>query len=157
MPFAVIGGIVALFVGGMYLSVPAAVGFIAVFGVAVLNGVVLVTYINQLRERGRDPHEAAFEAVKRARTHLHITDSGHDRRPASIGSRGRSSLVLNTQIHVVVDGTSVVNGVAALRSIQSGSIESIRILTAREATTVYGTAGGNGVIAVSTSSLVARR
>ncbi len=99
----------------------------------------------------------AFEAVKRARTHLDITDSGHDRRPASIGSRGRSSLVLNTQVHVVVDGTSVVNGVAALRSIQSGSIESIRILTAREATTVYGTAGGNGVIAVSTSSLVARR
>lgn len=61
VPFAVIGGIVALFVSGMYLSVPAAVGFIAVFGVAVLNGVVLVSYINQLRERGM----ARLEAVRR--------------------------------------------------------------------------------------------
>lgn len=40
LPFALIGGIVALFVSGMYLSVPASIGFIALFGVAVLNGVV---------------------------------------------------------------------------------------------------------------------
>jgi len=52
VPFAVIGGIFALLISGLYLSVPAAVGFIAVFGVAVLNGVVLVAYINQLREKG---------------------------------------------------------------------------------------------------------
>ena len=49
VPFALIGGIVALFVSRQYLSVPASVGFIALFGVAVLNGVVLVSYINQLR------------------------------------------------------------------------------------------------------------
>ena len=49
VPFAMIGGIVALFVTRQYLSVPASVGFIALFGVAVLNGVVLVTYINQVR------------------------------------------------------------------------------------------------------------
>ncbi len=58
VPFAVIGGIVALYVSGLYLSVPAAVGFIAVFGVAVLNGNVLVAYINQLRQAGYATEEA---------------------------------------------------------------------------------------------------
>jgi cobalt-zinc-cadmium resistance protein CzcA len=52
VPFALIGGIVALVVTRQYLSVPASVGFIALFGVAVLNGVVLVSYINQLRAEG---------------------------------------------------------------------------------------------------------
>ncbi|MGM0633371.1 MAG: efflux RND transporter permease subunit, partial [Pseudomonadota bacterium] len=52
VPFAITGGIFALLVSGLYLSVPAAVGFIAVFGVAVQNGVVLVSYINRLREQG---------------------------------------------------------------------------------------------------------
>jgi len=52
IPFALIGGIVSLWGSGQYLSVPAAVGFIALFGVAVLNGVVLVTYINQMRIEG---------------------------------------------------------------------------------------------------------
>jgi cobalt-zinc-cadmium resistance protein CzcA len=58
VPFATIGGVVALWIGGLYLSVPAAVGFIAVFGVAVLNGNVLVEYINQLRDSGMDTFEA---------------------------------------------------------------------------------------------------
>lgn len=58
VPFALIGGIVALFVTGQYLSVPASVGFIALFGVAVLNGVVLVTYIKQLRDDGMGIGEA---------------------------------------------------------------------------------------------------
>lgn len=58
IPFATIGGIVALWLGGLYLSVPAAVGFIAVFGVAVLNGNVLVEYINDLRRRGMEMGEA---------------------------------------------------------------------------------------------------
>ena len=58
VPFATIGGIVALWLGGLYVSVPAAVGFIAVFGVAVLNGNVLVEYINQLRDRGMEMFEA---------------------------------------------------------------------------------------------------
>jgi cobalt-zinc-cadmium resistance protein CzcA len=65
VPFAVIGGIVALFVSGMFLSVPAAVGFIAVFGVAVLNGVVMVSYINQLRERGMEMKEAVLTGAER--------------------------------------------------------------------------------------------
>lgn len=58
IPFALIGGIVALLVSRQYLSVPASVGFIALFGVAVLNGVVLVTYINQMREEGLPLREA---------------------------------------------------------------------------------------------------
>jgi cobalt-zinc-cadmium resistance protein CzcA len=52
VPFSVVGGILALLVSGQNLSVPAAIGFIAVFGVAMLNGVVLVAYLIQLREEG---------------------------------------------------------------------------------------------------------
>ena len=58
LPFAMIGGIFGLYVSGQYLSVPASVGFIALFGVAVLNGVVLVSYINKLREDGMELNEA---------------------------------------------------------------------------------------------------
>lgn len=58
LPFATIGGIAGLWVSGQYLSVPASVGFIALFGVAVLNGVVLVSYINKLREDGMELTEA---------------------------------------------------------------------------------------------------
>jgi len=61
VPLALIGGIAGLFITGEYLSVPAAVGFIALFGIAVLNGVVLVSYINQLRERGARLHDAVVE------------------------------------------------------------------------------------------------
>ena len=52
IPFALIGGIVALVVGNFNLSVSASVGFIALFGVAVLNGVVMVSYFNELRREG---------------------------------------------------------------------------------------------------------
>ena len=58
VPFATIGGLVALFISGQYLSVPSAIGFIAVFGVAMLNGIVLVSFINELRERGLSVAEA---------------------------------------------------------------------------------------------------
>ena len=58
LPLALVGGILGLYISGQYLSVPAAVGFIALFGVAVLNGVVLVTYINQLRQHGHRLQEA---------------------------------------------------------------------------------------------------
>ena len=52
LPFASIGGVIALFVSGEYISVPASVGFIALWGIAVLNGVVLVSCIRKLREDG---------------------------------------------------------------------------------------------------------
>ncbi len=58
LPFALIGGIVSLYVSGQYLSVPASVGFVVLFGVAVLNGLVLVSRISQLREEGHDLQEA---------------------------------------------------------------------------------------------------
>lgn len=52
VPLALIGGIFALAISGEYMSVPASVGFIALLGIAVLNGVVLVSYFNQLRDNG---------------------------------------------------------------------------------------------------------
>ncbi len=58
LPFASIGGIAALYFSGEYLSVPASVGFIALWGIAVLNGVVLVSYIRGLREAGMLQREA---------------------------------------------------------------------------------------------------
>jgi len=62
VPLALIGGVLGLFITGEYLSVPASVGFIALFGIAVQNGLVLVTYINQLRQDGAEAHEAVMEA-----------------------------------------------------------------------------------------------
>jgi len=58
LPFALIGGVFALYFSGLYLSVPASVGFIVLFGVAVLNGVVLVSHIAQLRQEGVSLDEA---------------------------------------------------------------------------------------------------
>ena len=64
VPFALIGGIVGLFITGQYLSVPSAIGFIAVFGVAMLNGIVLVAFMNEQRERyGRSLCEAVRAAA----------------------------------------------------------------------------------------------
>ncbi len=67
VPFATIGGIIALYISGFNLSVPAAIGFIAVFGIATLNGVVLVSYIRQMLDEGHN----IDEAIKRA-THLRL-------------------------------------------------------------------------------------
>ncbi len=58
VPFATIGGLLALFVTGQYVSVPSAIGFITVFGVAMLNGIVLISFINELREKGLSVEEA---------------------------------------------------------------------------------------------------
>ena len=68
IPFALIGGIVALVLGEFNLSVSASVGFIALFGVAVLNGVVMVSYFNELRREGMKVADAVIEgAVLRLR------------------------------------------------------------------------------------------
>jgi len=64
LPFASLGGIVAMFFSGEYLSVPASVGFIALWGIAVLNGVVLVSYIRDLRTGGMAVAEAVIEGAK---------------------------------------------------------------------------------------------
>lgn len=65
VPFALVGGILALWVSGEYLSVPASVGFIALLGIAVLNGLVLVSYYNELLEAGMPLSKVVFEGAKR--------------------------------------------------------------------------------------------
>ncbi|WP_423459498.1 efflux RND transporter permease subunit [Ottowia sp. VDI28] len=65
IPFALVGGVIALWVTGEYLSVPASVGFIALLGIAVLNGLVLVSYFNQLRAEGLDPLACVVQGAKR--------------------------------------------------------------------------------------------
>ena len=65
IPFALIGGVFALLLAGEYLSVPAAVGFIALLGIAVLNGLVLISYFNQLRAQGMPLARVVIEGSKR--------------------------------------------------------------------------------------------
>jgi cobalt-zinc-cadmium resistance protein CzcA len=62
VPLALIGGVLGLYFAGEYLSVPASVGFIALFGIAVQNGLVLVSYINQLRDSGLPVTDAIVKA-----------------------------------------------------------------------------------------------
>lgn len=64
LPFASIGGVIGLFLTGEYLSVPASVGFIALWGIAVLNGVVLISYIRKLREEGVSVAEAVVRGCE---------------------------------------------------------------------------------------------
>ncbi len=68
VPLAVIGGVFSLYISGQYLSVPSSVGFITLFGVAVLNGVVMVESINQRLAAGESLHSGVFEgAISRLR------------------------------------------------------------------------------------------
>ena len=64
VPFATIGGLLALAISGQYISVPSAIGFVAVFGVAMLNGIVLVSFINGLREAGLTVTEAVRKGAE---------------------------------------------------------------------------------------------
>jgi heavy metal efflux system protein len=64
IPFAIVGGVLALALRGMPFSISAGVGFIALFGVAVLNGVVMVSYINRLRDEGKSIEEAVSEGAE---------------------------------------------------------------------------------------------
>ena len=63
VPFATIGGVLALALTRQYLSVPSAIGFIAVFGVAMLNGIVLVSFLNELRAKGLSVREAVVQGT----------------------------------------------------------------------------------------------
>lgn len=65
VPFALVGGILALWASGQYLSVPASVGFIALLGIAVLNGLVLVSHFNQLLAEGKHLSDVVFEGSLR--------------------------------------------------------------------------------------------
>lgn len=88
IPFAMVGGVIALFLSGLYLSVPASVGFITLFGVAVLNGVVMVSFFNQLRASGYSVLDAVEEgSVRRLRPVLMT---------AMIASLGLAPLLIST-------------------------------------------------------------
>ena len=63
IPLALVGGVVALWLSGQNLSVPASVGFIALFGIALLNGIVLITYLNQLVQEGLSIDEASIRGA----------------------------------------------------------------------------------------------
>lgn len=63
VPFALVGGVLALFISRQYLSVPSVIGFIAVFGVAMLNGIVLVSFITEQLQQGRTVREAVREGA----------------------------------------------------------------------------------------------
>ncbi|WP_321390395.1 CusA/CzcA family heavy metal efflux RND transporter [Emcibacter sp.] len=88
IPFAMTGGIIALWLAGEYLSVPASVGFIALLGIAVLNGVVMVTYFNQLKEMGKSMQEIITEGASRRLRPVLMT--------ASIAAFGLVPLLLAT-------------------------------------------------------------
>jgi cobalt-zinc-cadmium resistance protein CzcA len=73
IPFAIAGGIVALYVSGLTFSVSAAIGFVSLFGVSVMNGILLITYFNQVRTAGRGPLEAMFHAAEQRMRPLLMT------------------------------------------------------------------------------------
>jgi cobalt-zinc-cadmium resistance protein CzcA len=64
IPFAIAGGILALYISGLVFSISAAVGFISLFGVSVMNGILLITYYNQVRLNEPDPVAAMFHAAE---------------------------------------------------------------------------------------------
>ncbi|NOX75420.1 MAG: efflux RND transporter permease subunit [Gammaproteobacteria bacterium] len=108
VPLALIGGIAALYLSGQYLSVPGSIGFIALFGVAVLNGVVMVNAINQRVKDGGDANAAVFEgALSRLRPVLMT---------ASIAALGLIPMLLATGVGSEVQrplATVVVGGLAS--------------------------------------------
>jgi cobalt-zinc-cadmium resistance protein CzcA len=63
IPFAIAGGVLALYVSGLDFSISAAIGFVSLFGVSVMNGILLITYYNQARLRGGTPMDAMFHAA----------------------------------------------------------------------------------------------
>ena len=112
VPLALIGGIAALFISGQYLSVPGSIGFIALFGVAVLNGVVMVNAINQRLLGGSSAHEAVFEgALSRLRPVLMT---------ASIAALGLIPMLLSSGVGSEVQrplATVVVGGLISSTSL----------------------------------------
>jgi cobalt-zinc-cadmium resistance protein CzcA len=122
LPFALIGGVVSLWLSGQYLSVPASVGFIALFGVAVLNGLVLVSYINQLRREGLALEDALIKGCERRLRPVLMT--------ASLAILGLIPLLLATGI-----GSEVQRPLAA---VVIGGLITSTLLTLVVLPTVYG-------------------
>src|SRR5262249_61570931 len=64
IPFAIAGGVLALYVSGLDFSISAAVGFVSLFGVSVMNGILIITYYNQVRTNGMGPSKAMLHAAE---------------------------------------------------------------------------------------------
>ncbi len=90
LPFASIGGVFSLFLSGEYLSVPASIGFIALWGIAVLNGVVLVSYIRSLRKEGLEQTEAVIRGCEQRFRPVMMT--------ATVAMLGMIPMVLSTGV-----------------------------------------------------------
>ena len=121
VPFALVGGIAALWLRGLHLNLSAAVGMIAVFGVAILNGLVLLTYVNQLRASGHALGDAIREgALVRLRPVLAT---------ATVASVGFLPMALSTSAGAEVQ--------RPLATVVIGGIISSTILTLLVLPTVY--------------------
>lgn len=113
IPFALVGGIAALWLRGMNLNLSASIGFIALFGVAMLNGVVLVSSINQLRQQGSVPRAAVLMGARRRLRPVLMT--------ACVASFGFIPMALSTSTGAEVQ--------RPLASVVIGGLSSSTILT----------------------------
>jgi cobalt-zinc-cadmium resistance protein CzcA len=105
IPFAICGGVLALFFTGLPFSISAAIGFISLFGVSVMNGILLITYYNQLRMSGAPSLDAMFNAAEQRMRPMLMTalSAGIGLFPAAI-SHGVGSQVQRPLATVVVGG-----------------------------------------------------
>jgi cobalt-zinc-cadmium resistance protein CzcA len=105
IPFAIAGGVLALYVTGLDFSISAAIGFISLFGVSVMNGILIVTYYNQLRRQGMSSVAAMFHAAEQRMRPMLMTalSACIGLLPAAI-SRGIGSEVQRPLATVVVGG-----------------------------------------------------
>ena len=128
IPFAVVGGIFALFLRGMPFSISAGVGFIALFGVAVLNGVVMVSYINKLREEGKSVADAVREGAETRLRPVLMT--------ALVASLGFIPMALATSAGAEVQrplATVVIGGLITSTLLDvADSADALRLVRARE-------------------------
>ena len=108
IPFAVAGGVLALWVSGLDFSISAGIGFISLFGVSVMNGILLMTYYNQAHLRGGTPLESMFHAGSTRMRPLLMTSLSAciGLFPAAV-SRGIGSEVQRTLATVIVGGMLV--------------------------------------------------
>jgi cobalt-zinc-cadmium resistance protein CzcA len=105
IPFAIGGGVLALFVAGLPFSVSAAIGFISLFGVSVMNGILVITYFNQLRQQSMNPRDAMqYAAEKRMRPMLMTALSACIGLVPAAFSTGLGSQVQRPLATVVVGG-----------------------------------------------------
>ncbi|MGP8200512.1 MAG: efflux RND transporter permease subunit [Limisphaerales bacterium] len=105
IPFAIAGGVLALYVSGLAFSISAAIGFVSLFGVSVMNGILLITYYNQSKLRGLRPSEAMYRAASTRMRPLLMTSLSAciGLFPASI-STGIGSQVQRPLATVIVGG-----------------------------------------------------